>query len=94
VRTHRNKLELHLQEVAVHELLSRTLQIVGHEIKLKQLTVSTNLTATADRLSGDPARYSRPITGGSSHHHPDAPFCARVRACDDHPTGCSRCFGT
>ncbi|ELR19588.1 ATPase/histidine kinase/DNA gyrase B/HSP90 domain containing protein, partial [Acanthamoeba castellanii str. Neff] len=55
----RNKLELHLQEVVAHELLSRTLQIVGHEIKLKKLHVSTDFAATIDRLNADPARLQQ-----------------------------------
>jgi signal transduction histidine kinase len=53
----RNKLKLNLQEVAVHEILGRTLQIVAHEANAKHLTITCHLRATADSLTGDPARY-------------------------------------
>jgi len=66
---YRNKLELHLQEVVAHELLSRTLQIVGHEIKLKKLHLSTDFAATIDRLNADPARYT-PAPSACQTHFP------------------------
>jgi signal transduction histidine kinase len=53
----RNKLKLNLQEVSVHEILGRTLQIVAHEVNAKHLTITCHLHATADTLTGDPARY-------------------------------------
>jgi signal transduction histidine kinase len=56
--TSRNKLKLHLQEVSVHELLNRTLQIVAHEIGVKKLRVSMHLDGIFDRLTGDPARFA------------------------------------
>jgi signal transduction histidine kinase len=55
----RNKLKLHLQEVSVHELLNRTLQIVAHEIGVKKLRVMMHLDAAFDRLTGDPARLQQ-----------------------------------
>jgi signal transduction histidine kinase len=52
----RNKLKLDLQDVAVHDIVARTLQIVTHEAKTKRITVACDFGATADRLIGDPAR--------------------------------------
>ena len=54
---HSNKLRLNLRELGVHEVLERTLQIVGHEISAKGLALRKHFDATSDRLTGDPARY-------------------------------------
>ncbi len=87
----RNKLKLHLQEVSVHELLNRTLQIVAHEIGVKKLRVSMHLDGDFDRLTGDPARFIPP---------PSIHLCAKMFYQDSNLAGspplcagCSKCFG-
>ena len=52
----RNKLKLNLRPVTLHEILSRTVQIVAHDISAKKLVVMRDFQATNDLLVGDPAR--------------------------------------
>ncbi len=52
----RNKLKLNLRPVTLHEILSRTVQIVAHDISAKKLVVTRDFQATNDLLVGDPAR--------------------------------------
>ena len=63
-----------MQEVAVHEVLGRTLQIVGHEISAKKLTVSTHLHAPIDHIIGDPARYTLFLRLASARHLMDGVY--------------------
>jgi hypothetical protein len=50
-------MRIKLNETAVHEVLERTLQIVGHEIRGKNLTLTKEFRAPRDRILGDSARY-------------------------------------
>jgi hypothetical protein len=45
-----------MRRVTLHEILSRTVQIVAHDISAKKLVVTRDFQATNDLLVGDPAR--------------------------------------
>ncbi len=47
---------LSMRRVTLHEILSRTVQIVAHDISAKKLVVTRDFQATNDLVVGDPAR--------------------------------------
>ncbi len=58
-RIRNGKLQLHLENVEVHDLLRRAVQICEPEIKQRELTLRTDFNADNTRLQGDPARLQQ-----------------------------------
>jgi hypothetical protein len=81
---HRNKVKLTMSEVSVHAILARTMQIVSHDSKAKDIAVTLDTSAINDRLVGDPARFGHPLTHS---------VCASLTLICT-PAGCSKCSGT
>ncbi len=58
-RVSRGKLELNLQRVDAHDVLRQAVAICGSDLRGKQLTLSTDLCATAPAVRADPARLQQ-----------------------------------
>jgi signal transduction histidine kinase len=58
-RIRNGKLQLHFEEVEVHDLLRRAVEICDPEIRARQITLGTNFQAGSSRLQGDPARLQQ-----------------------------------
>jgi signal transduction histidine kinase len=62
----RDKIKLNLQHITLHDIISRAVQIVAHDLSAKKLVVTRDFRATTDQLTGDPARYPSPPAPPSS----------------------------
>jgi PAS domain S-box-containing protein len=58
-RIARNKLELHVTAVDVHEKILHVLRMCEEEMAAKQLVLTTNLAAAASQVEADPARFQQ-----------------------------------
>jgi PAS domain S-box-containing protein len=58
-RIARNKLELHLADVDVHEKLGHVIRICSAESSAKDITVNTHFAAEIDHIHADPARFQQ-----------------------------------
>lgn len=58
-RIRHGKLQLHLENVDIHELLRRAVQICEPEVNLRNLEMKIDFSATATHLQGDSARLQQ-----------------------------------